>query len=126
MIANGLPLWGGAQVAVDTTLVSPLTAAGAPKKREGIAANHMLACDGMRTRRNGKGREPAESRLVATGILERSSACEAAYLLITPFGVGLVAALGKLLGPARHMGCHQKWQRLSGRAPPDFERASLQ
>ena len=30
VIANGLPLWGGAQLAVDTTLVSPLTAAGFP------------------------------------------------------------------------------------------------
>ena len=26
VIANGLPLWGGAQLAVDTTLVSPLDA----------------------------------------------------------------------------------------------------
>ena len=34
VIANGLPLWGGVQVAVDTTLVSPLTAAGEPR-REG-------------------------------------------------------------------------------------------
>eukprot|EP00439_Symbiodinium_sp_Y106_P053678 s988_g7.t1 len=35
VIANGLPLWGGVQVAVDTTLVSPLTAAGEPR-REGM------------------------------------------------------------------------------------------
>ena len=28
VIANGLPLWGGSQLAVDTTLVSPLTSAG--------------------------------------------------------------------------------------------------
>ena len=32
VIANGLPLWGGAQLAVDTTLVSPLTAAGLPRR----------------------------------------------------------------------------------------------
>ena len=36
VIANGLPRWGGVQVAVDTTLVSPLTAAGEPR-REGKA-----------------------------------------------------------------------------------------
>ena len=29
VIANGLSLWGGAQLAVDTTLVSPLGASGA-------------------------------------------------------------------------------------------------
>ena len=33
VIANGLPLWGGSQLAVDTTLVSPLTSAGAPRRR---------------------------------------------------------------------------------------------
>ena len=31
-IANGLPLWGCVQVAVDTTLVSPLTANGGPRR----------------------------------------------------------------------------------------------
>ena len=31
VIANGLPLWGGFRFAVDTTLVSPLTSAGAPR-----------------------------------------------------------------------------------------------
>ena len=33
VIANGRPLWGGAQLAVDTTLVSPLTRAGHPRMR---------------------------------------------------------------------------------------------
>ena len=35
VIANGLALWGGAQLAVDTTLVSPLTRAGEPRRRAG-------------------------------------------------------------------------------------------
>ena len=35
VIANGLPLWGGAQLAVDKTLVSPLTRAGQPRMRGG-------------------------------------------------------------------------------------------
>ena len=35
VIANGLALWGGAQLAVDTTLVSPLTRAGEPGRRAG-------------------------------------------------------------------------------------------
>ena len=35
VIANGLPLWGGEQLAVDTTLVSALTAAGMPHRDNG-------------------------------------------------------------------------------------------
>ena len=36
VIANGLPLWNGAQIAVDTTIVSPLTAAGEPSRRDAL------------------------------------------------------------------------------------------
>ena len=43
VIANGLPLWGGSQLAVDTTLVSPLTSAGAPRRRSGATAGAALA-----------------------------------------------------------------------------------
>ena len=43
VIANGLPLWGGSQLAVDTTLVSPLTFAGAPRRRSGATAGAALA-----------------------------------------------------------------------------------
>ena len=31
VVANALPIWGGVQVAVDTTLVSPVRADGAPR-----------------------------------------------------------------------------------------------
>ena len=34
VIANGLPLWGGAQLAVDTTLVSALDSAGRPRRQQ--------------------------------------------------------------------------------------------
>ena len=37
VIANGLPMWSGAQLPVDTTLVSPLTAAARPRGRPGAA-----------------------------------------------------------------------------------------
>ena len=43
VIANGPPLWGGSQLAVDTTLVSPLTSAGAPRRRSGATAGAALA-----------------------------------------------------------------------------------
>ena len=35
VIANGLPLWGGVPLAIDTTLVSPLTRASEPRSRAG-------------------------------------------------------------------------------------------
>ena len=35
VIANGLTLWGGTQLAIDTTLVSPLTRDGQPRRRAG-------------------------------------------------------------------------------------------
>ena len=43
VIANGLPLWGGSQLAVDTTRVSPVTSAGAPRHRGGATAGAALA-----------------------------------------------------------------------------------
>ena len=42
VIANGLPLWGGVQVAVDTTLVSPLTATGEPRREARRTAGAAL------------------------------------------------------------------------------------
>ena len=42
VIANGLPLWNGAQLAVDTTLVSPLTRDGQPRRRAGRFAGAAL------------------------------------------------------------------------------------
>ena len=42
-MANGLPLWGGQQLAVDTTLVSPLSGQGQPVRRGGQVAGAALA-----------------------------------------------------------------------------------
>ena len=42
VIANGLGLWGAAQLAVDTTLVSSLTRAGEPRRRAGRFAGAAL------------------------------------------------------------------------------------
>eukprot|EP00439_Symbiodinium_sp_Y106_P022490 s283_g2.t1 len=43
VIANGLALCGGSQLAVDTTLASPLTSAGAPRRAAGRDAGAALA-----------------------------------------------------------------------------------
>ena len=43
VVANGLPLWGGVQLAVDTTLVSALTSAAQPRRYRGTTAGAALA-----------------------------------------------------------------------------------
>jgi hypothetical protein len=60
VVANGLPLWGGAQLAVDTTLVSPV-------RRDGTPQPHSATTDGVqlrtaRTRKEQKYRELLQSR----------------------------------------------------------------
>ena len=42
VIANGLPLWNGSQLAVDTTLVFPLPAAGHPRRHQRQTAGAAL------------------------------------------------------------------------------------
>ena len=49
VIGNGLPMWGGNQLAVDTTLVSPLTRSGQPRSRGGTFAGAALQ-DARRTK----------------------------------------------------------------------------
>ena len=52
VIANGLNLWGGAQLAIDTTLVSPLTREGQPRRHSGtyrFAAIHTARRNKERT-----------------------------------------------------------------------------
>ena len=42
VIATGLPLWHGSQLAIDTTLVSPVTGAAQPRRRGGQYAGAAL------------------------------------------------------------------------------------
>ena len=57
VIANGLPLWGGVQVAVDTTLVSPLAANGEPRREARRTAG--LPCATLAGRRSALTRNSA-------------------------------------------------------------------
>ena len=57
VVANGLPLWGGAQLAVDTTLVSPLDGRGQARRRAGQFARAALR-DARRDARRSKARYP--------------------------------------------------------------------
>ena len=69
VIANGLPLWGGSQLAIDTTIVSPLTSQAAPRQHRGQYAGTAL-----RDARRSKERtypelvHPGRCRLVVFGI----------------------------------------------------------
>ena len=69
VIANGLPLWGGSQLAIDTTIVSPLTSQAAPRQRRGQYAGTAL-----RDARRSKERtypelvQPGRCRLVVFGV----------------------------------------------------------
>ena len=50
VVANGLPLWHGAQLALDATLVSPLTRAGEPHPRADVEPGHCVAAAARRKR----------------------------------------------------------------------------
>ena len=69
VMANGLPMWGGVQLPVNTTLASPPTAAGMPRRDSGRTAGAA-----MRVAERAKGRtypEPACGRrcgLVVLGL----------------------------------------------------------
>ena len=69
VIANGLPLWGGSQLAIDTTIVSPLTSQAAPRQHRGQYAGTAL-----RDARRSKERtcpelvQPGRCRLVVFGV----------------------------------------------------------
>ena len=69
VIANGLPLWSGAQLAVDTTLVSALDSAGQARRHHRLTAGAAL-----RVARKAKERtypellRAARCRLVVVGV----------------------------------------------------------
>ena len=60
VVANGLPLWGGAQLAVDTTLVSPVRRNGTPQPRAGEVDGRQLQV--ARRRKETKYRELLQAR----------------------------------------------------------------
>lgn len=70
VVANGLPLWGGAQLAIDTTLVCPLRADGSARARadrvEGVALHEAQRKKRRRTYR--ELRAARRCRLVVLGI----------------------------------------------------------
>ena len=60
VVANGLPLWGGAQLAVDVTLVSPVRGNGQPQPGAGRQDGAQLRV--ARSRKEGKYRELLSTR----------------------------------------------------------------
>ena len=51
VVANGLPMWHGAQLAVDATLVSPVTRAGEPQTRADVEPGRAVSSAADRKRR---------------------------------------------------------------------------
>ena len=51
VVANGLPLWHGAQLAVDATLVFPVTRAGEPQTRADVEPGRAVSSAAERKRR---------------------------------------------------------------------------
>ena len=69
VIANGFPLWHGSQLAIDTTLASPLTAAGEPRRRGGrYAAAALHAARQKKQRTYPELLASARCRLVVMGM----------------------------------------------------------
>ena len=61
VVANGLPLWGGAQLAVDATLVSPMSRNGRPQPR-------AVDSDGRKEAKYAELLQSRRCRLVVLGI----------------------------------------------------------
>ena len=84
VVANNLPLWNGAQLAVDTTLVSPV-------RRDGTAYPRAVAEDGVRleaARRRKEGKYPEllntrRCRLVVTAMEVGGRWSEEAWTFLT-------------------------------------------
>ena len=69
VVANGLPLWGGAQLAVDATLVSPLRRDGRPQPRaDVIDGAQLLEARRRKERRYAELLRSRRCRLVVVGI----------------------------------------------------------
>ena len=129
VIANGLPLWGGAQVAVDTTLVSPLTAAGAPRRVRGQTAVQPSRQPG------GPRSAPTQSSAVPTAAgspslrlkLEGAGAMRpltsSACLLAAGRGPSLPPAGPQPPLPSRCVGRPSSPSQLRGLSPPVFCRS---
>ena len=69
VIANGLPLWGGRQMAIDTSIVAPLTSQAAPRQHRGQYAGTALR-DGQKSKERTYPElvQPRRCRLVVFGI----------------------------------------------------------
>ena len=113
VIANGLPLWNGAQLAVDTTIVSPLTANGVARSLRGPA--RPIALQEARRRKEATYPElvgNARCRLVVLGaeVGGRWSAEAAQFVRLLAHAKARAAPA--VLRPALRGACVHRWSGL--------------
>ena len=110
VVANGLPLWGGAQLAVDTTLVSPV-------RRNGTPQAHAASVDGVqlqtaRHRKEAKYRELLQSRrcrLVVLAIEVGGRWSEEATAFVRLLAKAKARTVPHLLRPAARAAFFHRW-----------------
>ena len=134
VIANGLPLWNGSQLAVDTTLVSPLASTGQPRRHQGQRQGAAL-----RLARRAKERTYPEllghgrSRLVVLGLEIGGRWSRESTTFIKLLAKHRAAASPPNLRNAATVAWTSRWTALIGRSrhailrkqPPDAARVRL-
>ena len=117
VIANGLPLWNGAQLAVDTTIVSPLTAAGEARSRRDPARPVAL----LEARRRKEATYPellasARCRLVVIGVEVGGRWGSEAASFLRLLARARARAAPEALRPALRSAYVHRWSGLLGAA----------
>ena len=110
VIANGLPLWNGSQLAIDTTLVSPLTASAQPRRHQ-----RTTTAAALRLARQAKERTYPElqgggrARLVVVGLEIGGRWSQEAAALIGSLARHKTQTLPAILLPAAHHAWISRW-----------------
>ena len=110
VIANGLPLWNGSQLAIDTTLVSPLTASAQPRRHQ-----RTTTAAALRLARQAKERFYPElqgggrARLVVVGLEIGGRWSQEAAALIGSLARHKTQTLPAILRPAAHHAWISRW-----------------
>ena len=113
VVANGLPLWHGAQLAVDTTMVSPVRRDGTPQPGAGTGDGVQLA--EARRRKERKYRELLQERrcrLVVVALEVGGRWGEEAVTFVRLLAKAKARAAPELLRPAVTAAYFHRWTGL--------------
>jgi len=110
VVANGLPLWGGAQLAVDTTLVSPVRRNGTPQPN--AATTDGVQLQTARARKATKYHELLQSRrcrLVVLALEVGGRWSEEALTFVRLLAKAKARTVPQLLRPAAQAAFFHRW-----------------